>query len=155
MGVKYYLLWYRLKAKDRYLTWTWREETGETLLVINAASFIPSFGSPAVLREYAKRNNFNLESEKPRLHDLDWVASWIGRPRRRFDCKKALVVWNLYIDVAASIGDRGSAFKQLDKTPPAIYQKSSGETICRLRRQKTSASFPNGRPMKFVRCRTC
>jgi hypothetical protein len=124
MVVKYFPCWYRLNAEDRYFIWVWSEQTEQTLLVVDAAGFIPSFENPLKLRDYAALNCYGLESEKPRLHDLDWVASWTVSPRKRVDCKKALNAWNLFADVAASIGDRGSAFKHLDsQLPEIIYEK--------------------------------
>jgi hypothetical protein len=134
--VKYFPLWYRLKARDRYLIWVSNEQieqTYQTFLVVDAAGFIPSFENLLALREYAALNNYRLESEKPRLHDLDWVASWIASPEAPIDCNEALAAWNLFEDIAASIGDRGSAFNAwLRRFLRRFTRSCSGEAICRL-----------------------
>jgi hypothetical protein len=125
--VKYFPLWYRLKAEDRFLIWVWNEQneqTYETLLAVDAAGLIPSFANLPALREYAASNGYVLEKEKPRLHDLDWVATWTASPGSPVNCKKALAAWNLFADVSASARDRGSAFKRLDsRSPKTIYEK--------------------------------
>jgi hypothetical protein len=117
---KYFAAWYRFRGEDRYLIWITNESDS---VVVNSDGYIPSFASLAVLGEYAALNHYQLENEEPDLHDLDWVASWTASPRRRVDCEKALAAWNLFGDVANSIGERGSAYKRLDAPLNPIYQK--------------------------------
>jgi hypothetical protein len=124
MEEKYFPLWYRLNDEDRYLIWIWNEQAEQTFLAVDAEGFIPSFEDLVGLREYAALNRYGLESENPLLHDLDWVESWTVSQRKPIDCKKALGSWNLFVDIANSIGDRGSAFKHLDsQLPKTIYEK--------------------------------
>jgi hypothetical protein len=129
--VKHFPLWYRLNAEDRYLIWLWNEQAEQTSLLIDTGGFIPSFGSSDALCEYAALSHYGLESEETRLHDLDWVASWTLSRRKRVDCKEVLAAWNLFADVAASIGERGSAFKRLIRSYRKLFTGSfSGGTIC-------------------------
>lgn len=118
--MRYFPLLYRLNAQDRYLIWITNEKQS---VVVDAEGLVPSFKDLVFLREYADLNHYSLESEEPGLHDLDWVATWTRSPVAPSDCREALLAWNLFIDVAASVGDRGTNFEDLDSQRLAIYQK--------------------------------
>src|SRR5713226_1361191 len=118
--MKYFPLLYRLNAEDRYLIWISNEKDS---IVVAANGLIPTFRDPMVLREYASLNHYDLQTEEPILHDLDWVAAWAASPAIPADCDKTLAAWNLFRDVASSTGDRGIAFEHLDSKLPSIYDK--------------------------------
>src|SRR5690349_18559377 len=109
--MKHFPLLYRLDAEDRYLIWISNEKDS---IVVAADGFIPTFKDPLVLREYASLNHYDLQSEEPTLHDLDWVAAWAASPVIPVDCNKTLAAWNLFRDVAHSIVDRGITFEHMD-----------------------------------------
>ncbi len=82
---------------------------------------IPSFRTFAVLEEFADRKHCRLETEEPKLHDLDWVA--ISGTDKSVNCEAALIAWNLFSDVSASVPELNHNFKCIDSQFPLIYEK--------------------------------
>jgi hypothetical protein len=97
-------LLYRLKSGRRYLIWISNERDS---VAVDKEGRVLAFKSAASLRRYADLNLISLKKETPILHDLDWVAIWTESPDKPVDCPKALAAWNLFSDVAVSIGARG------------------------------------------------
>jgi hypothetical protein len=116
----YFPLLYRLNSEDRYLIWIGND--GDSVLV-DGEGFVPTFKDLSALRRYAKLHRYSLETEKPRRHDLQSVAKWIKSPIRPVNCKKALAAWNLFVDVARSVGKAGTALMRLDSRRGRIYEK--------------------------------
>jgi len=116
--MKYFPLLYKLRGEERYLIWVSNEKTS---LAAHRGGFLPSFGSLKNLREYAGLKEYTLEAEEPRMHDLDWVASWVDEPTKRVDCVRALLAWNLFDDVAASVTAAGFGVK--NERSKSIYEK--------------------------------
>jgi hypothetical protein len=112
---------YKLRGEERYLLWIWDEEDERTSLETPGGGFLPSFGSLTNLREYAGLNHYTLETGEPAMHDLDWVAAWVDKPTKRVDCVRALLAWNLFDDVAASIP--AAEFGGKSAQSASIYQK--------------------------------
>jgi hypothetical protein len=123
--VGYFALFYQLDAKRRYLIWI--SEAQDSALVDSVAldegGFIPTFEDAAHLRRYADLNHYRLQDEEPILHDLDWVAAWTKSTREPINCENALAAWNLFGDVARSVGGRGVAFESLESRQTTIYNK--------------------------------
>jgi hypothetical protein len=118
--VNFFSLLYRLKSVDRYLIWISNER--DSVAVDNGGRVL-TFESTAALGRYAELNHIRLESETPALHDLDWVALWTESPDRPVDCKEALAAWNIFSDIATSVGATGLTFSRLDSEQGTIYQK--------------------------------
>jgi hypothetical protein len=118
--MRYFSCLYRLNGEARYLIWIGDEQDS---VAVDAGGFIPTFKDPLPLRRYADLNHYSLESEEPTLIDLDRVAIWMKSPTEPVNCEEVLVAWNLFIDVAASVGDSGIAFERLDSQTLAIYHK--------------------------------
>lgn len=120
--MEYFSLLYRLHTEERYLIWMSDEQDS---VLVHAGGFVPSFGSLASLREYAALNDYTLRDEEPRLHDLDWIATWVAQTDAPVDCIRTLNVWNLFVDVSVSMPDKGVAFynDQLDSELRPIYDK--------------------------------
>lgn len=129
--MEYFPLWYRFNSEDRYTIWISNDKDS---LVVDADGFIPTFEGTDLLRRYADLSHFDLQNEEPILHDLDWIVTFGRAGERTCDCKKALAAWNLFVDVANSVGHKGNAFKRCDvqispKVPrssdpaPSIYNK--------------------------------
>ncbi len=118
--MEYFPLRYRLNAEDGYLIWISDEKTS---VEVDAGGFIPTFKDPLLLRRYADLQHYILQSDEPVLHDLDWVVTWTKSPVEPVNCEKALVAWNLFGDVAGSIGERGVAFERLHRSSRATYDK--------------------------------
>lgn len=119
-AMKYFILRYRLNAEDCYLIWASNDMDS---VWVDPKGSIPSFKDPKTLREYASVNHLRLESEEPILHDLDWIPAWAASPVTPAACSEALAAWNLFGDVAAAVGERGSDFRQMDSAFLVIYQK--------------------------------
>jgi hypothetical protein len=118
--MEYFPLWYRFNSEDGYLIWISDEKDS---VVVEAGGFIPTFKDHSFLRQYADTNHYSLQSGEPILHDLDCVAAWTKSPAEPVNCEEALAAWNLFGDVAASVGGRGIAFQHLDSQLLAIYRK--------------------------------
>jgi len=111
--MKYFPLLYRLRTEKRYLIWITNEQDS---VVVDAAGFVPSFRDLISLRQYADLNHYPLEGdqEKAVLHNLDWVARWSRAHVARVDCAKVLEAWNIFADIAVSVGSRGTSFRNID-----------------------------------------
>ncbi len=118
--MKYFPLLYRLRSSERYLIWISDELDS---LAVDSGGFVPSFADVVSLRQYANLHHYNLEIEKPVLHDLDWVAARRMSPATPIDCQEALAAWNLFGDIAVSIPSRGISFKELKSQSFEIYDK--------------------------------
>lgn len=105
---KYYLIWI---SDDR------------DSVVVDASGFVPGFPDMVSLRKYADQKHYSLETEEPKLHDLDSVTTCRVATGNMVQCEEALCAWNLFSDVAASFPKRGFAFENRDSKFPAIYKK--------------------------------
>jgi hypothetical protein len=110
-SLEYFILWYRLNAEDRYAIWMSGDKDS---MAVSADGFIPIFANTDILRRYAALCNFQLVKEKPIMLDLDWLANWKRMKTGSVDCPEALAAWNLFGDVANSLGERGMQFLELD-----------------------------------------
>ena len=88
---------------------------------VDADGRVPSFQSDADLLHYTGRLGFDVVDEKPVLHDLDALQAWLSSGHvGSFDCNDFLSAWNLFGDVARSVGgDFDSDMLATD----SIYQK--------------------------------
>ena len=111
-------LLYRLQRGENYLLWVSGEKDS---VAVDADGFVPSFRTLVLLQEFADRERYRLEIEEPKLHDLDWVASW--RTDMPVDCDAALAAWNLFSDVSVSVPALTHNFRILDSRFPSIYNK--------------------------------
>jgi len=118
--VDYFALLYRLNSENQFLIWITSESDS---VVVDAEGFIPTFKDRVALRLYAERNGFTLTEAEPILHDLDWVATWTRSPAEPCDYHKVLGAWNLFSDVAGSVGARGISFAGLDQRCQPIYER--------------------------------
>lgn len=116
----YFPLLYRLRAQDRYLIWA---ENGPDSVITNSTLQIPTFTDISELQIYAQSNGYTLQLGQPGLHDLDWVATWCANSNAEINCDQALAAWNLFADVASSVGDAGRKFNVADASAKTVYQK--------------------------------
>lgn len=118
--MKYFPLLYRLHGEEHYLIWISDDRDS---VEVDASGFVPGFRDLVSLRKYADQKHYSLETEEPKLHDLDWVTTWRVATSNMVQCEEALCAWNLFSDVAASFPKRGFAFENRDSQFPAIYKK--------------------------------
>jgi hypothetical protein len=117
MSAEYYTCWYRLDGQDRYLIWYTNDVDGVYL----RDGKIPVFKEQATLMNYASSNGINMQSEEPRLHDLDVVVKWLECPTgKTVDCPSFNAAWNLLADVSGSV--KGN-FDQDQKLTKKVYEK--------------------------------
>ncbi|HEX2927949.1 MAG TPA: hypothetical protein VHP38_17110, partial [Ruminiclostridium sp.] len=98
MDKEYYILWYRLNKNDRYLIWFSDESDG---VVTGPSGNALSFNSKAELQEYALKNNLDITSEEPELHNLDLVSEWIKESDpSSINFSQFNNIWNLWTDIS-------------------------------------------------------
>jgi hypothetical protein len=119
MPRKHYELHYRLDGVDSYLIWFSNDPDG---VVVEGDGLIPSFISEFDLCAYAERRGLALVSEEPSEFDLDSVEHWLSRPdRAAINCHHFLDAWNLFDDIASSIGN--AVFERSSRSAGDVYDK--------------------------------
>ncbi len=119
MSTRYYICWYRLDELDSYLIWYGNEPDG---VLTDQHQRVLSFPTISQARSYAGELGIRVEAEEPLLHDLDVLNRCLqSTDSRAIDCHHFLAAWNLFSDIASSVGD--SAFRQEDRAADAIYNK--------------------------------
>lgn len=116
----YFPLLYRFQGEERYLIWIGDEQDS---IAVDLDGCIPSFGDSPSLRQYADLKNYVLETEDPVMHDLDWVQARCSDQTLPISCETTLAAWNLFGDVAASIGSAGADFQAIDAAAVSTYRK--------------------------------
>ena len=114
----YYHLSYRLDAIDAYLIWFSNDQDG---LITEPDGTVPSFPDHISLLAYASAHHLAIDPMPPVPHDLDAIVSWLRRPLLGdIDCDNVLSVWNLFGDLARSVG---GSFDRDHKRSRRIYEK--------------------------------
>lgn len=119
----HFILRYRLDQVDGYLIWYGDDVDG--VVIDSETRQILVFSNPTCLRNYAKNIGMQLADEDISLYDVDTIQSWLKTPKNKtVDCVSFLNAWNLFADVAASIGD--SNFDSNRQKTNKIYNKLFG-----------------------------
>jgi hypothetical protein len=122
MSRDYFPCLYRLKGEERYLIWFSDDRDG---VFADESHRVPTFASATALElAFPALVDAELVSETPISHDLDFVE---GQCRLDgplvIDCDHFLAAWNLFIDVARSVGDAGAAYLASDSVLGHAYEK--------------------------------
>ena len=118
MKPEYYICWYRLDGKDRYLLWFEDEKDG---VFVDSHGFVPAFDSVMKLLGFAEESNIAVDVENPKCFELDIVQYWLSdRESGKIDCNPFLDTWNLLEDLSRSTGGKFDSEKELTKK---IYNK--------------------------------
>ena len=118
MDNAYYNLWFRLDARDAYLIWFTGEPDG---VLVDANGKAICFLSNEDLLRYASSLNLSVRTEESKLHDLDFVASWLAaKEDETVNCKIFLATWNLFDDISRSVSGNFDANR---KKTNKIYEK--------------------------------
>jgi hypothetical protein len=116
----FFPLLFRLHGALKYLIWIGGDRDA---VVVDDNGSVPTFTSVDSLRVYARSKHYSLEREEPAVHNLDWVASWCANPASPINCNAALEAWNLFSDLARSVGAAGQRFARLDLQATKIYRE--------------------------------
>jgi len=115
---QFFNLWYRLDSEDRQLIWFTDDEDG---VLVDSEAHIPSFGKLEALTAYAQNRSLTVDVKEGVLFDLDATSRWLEAPDAlSIDCVNTLNAWNLFADVARSVG---GLFDVEPKETIHIYQK--------------------------------
>ncbi|MGE5432940.1 MAG: hypothetical protein ACM3QX_17800 [Syntrophomonadaceae bacterium] len=118
MDKEYYILWYRLDKKNRYLIWFSDDKDG---VVTDASGRAISFNSKEELLDYASRHNLEIVQEQPELHDLDLVSKWVDEnDPLLINFSQFNNIWNLWTDISHSTG---RSFDGDKDTAETVYDK--------------------------------
>jgi hypothetical protein len=122
MPREYYRCLYRHKGVERYLIWFSGDHGG---VFADESHKVPTFASSAALESaFPALVDAELVCETPILHDLDAVESrcLLDGPLV-IDCEHFLAAWNLFIDVAHSVGAAGADYLASDSALSNEYEK--------------------------------
>jgi hypothetical protein len=121
MKRSYFILWYRLTKKNRYIIWYSDEEEG---VLVDNNNKIPVFKKIKKLKQFAVQENIKIEDGKPILHNLDAVRIWLNKGTKGdINCKKILAAWNLFIDVATSLQIDAKKLQAYSGKSNKVYKK--------------------------------
>jgi hypothetical protein len=116
----YYICQFHLSKKSSFVIWFSNERDG---LLLDNNGKIVALGTLSLARAYAKNNGISINPESVPFYDFDAISSWCSMPRpSQIDCVLFLNVWNMFSDIAASIGEN-SIFAAADKGLKKIYDK--------------------------------
>jgi hypothetical protein len=119
MKRKYFVVDCRLDGVASYLIWYNNDVDG---LAVRSDGSISLFREPSTLSSYAAQHGLEFEDEVPSVIDLDAIARWLGDPRPdAIDCELFLNAWNLFDDVASSVGC--SSFRRDSRRASLPYGK--------------------------------
>ena len=118
MTRQYFDLWYRLDSEDGHLIWYTDDKDG---VVVDTESNVPSFRNTEALLGYAQTHGLTIDVGEPILFNLDLAAQWLlAGTSTSVDCGNILNAWNLFDDVARSVG---GAFDGESEASQKIYEK--------------------------------
>jgi hypothetical protein len=117
MNAQYYICWYLLDKKHRYLLWCSDDEDS----VFIEKGKVPVFPTQDQARAYAAMKNITIEPEEPLLYDLDIIARWLDDPKaEEVDCCAFHAAWDFFDDLSTAVSvkfdlNRKLAHKVYDK----------------------------------------
>jgi hypothetical protein len=122
MPREYYACAFRYADRDEYLIWYSNDCDGVHL---ESDGRVPTFSSIDHLSSYARIHNLApLTIADPVLHDLDSIDRFTRDISSHYvDCNETLNAWNLFGDLARSLGPSGSHFIDHDQAADGLYDK--------------------------------
>lgn len=111
MEREYYRIHCTLAGQAHYLIWYSNDPDG---LIVNQRGQVMDFPNVSDLDAFGLENHLSIH-EGMTPFDLDLIANWVERPAEaQIDCERFLNAWNLFGDLAASVGEAGQAFTEFD-----------------------------------------
>lgn len=118
MTATYYHLLYQLNGTIGYLIWFSNDKDS---VVLQPDGLGTCFSSLLHAHTYATAHQLGVQEETPVLHDLDLIARWLQCILSAdVDCKAFLNAWNLFDNVAVSVG---ATFRPDDTETYTVYEK--------------------------------
>ena len=115
---KFYPLLFRLDQKARWLIWFAADVDG---VWVESDGTVPTFDSLIDLIKFANDRGISInDGVDAELHDIDAVDAWLINHGAAIDCDMFLSVWNLFKDVAVSVG---TTLNDQDLNTREVYQK--------------------------------
>jgi hypothetical protein len=114
-----YACWYKLDETFAFFIWYSNERDG---VVLDKDDYIVTVQTVPQLSRFAQRRNLIIEDQEPTFYDLDFVSRWVQKAsENEIDCPRFLNAWNLFTDVASSLGD--ATFPGNERRFKPIYDK--------------------------------
>jgi len=98
------------------MIWFSNDEDG----LVTSDGGIARFDDLEALRSYAAGLGIAIEDQEPTSYNLDFLVRWLNHPRKKIDVKAFLNIWNLFMDVSASVG---GSFNADSERTEHIYAK--------------------------------
>ena len=116
----YYICQFYLSKMSYFIIWYSDEQDG---LLLDHSGKIASFGTLAHAKTYAKKNGISIIPKPVPVYNFDVISTWCLKPLPDLiKCELFLNTWNMFSDVAATIGSR-SIFATADRGLYTIYDK--------------------------------
>jgi hypothetical protein len=118
--VDYFLLPFRLDGLNRHVIWFQNDVDG---VITTHNKRIVTFETQDDATNYAVGSNIALTPRVDENLELDWLVDGADFSTGDIDCRRTLLAWNFFADVAASLGAKASDFLAKDRKPSKTYDK--------------------------------
>jgi hypothetical protein len=116
----YYICEFRLDRKISYVIWYSSEQDG---ILMGQENKVIALNSFELMIAYTQENNLPVVDESVPVFEFDLIVSWCIHPNpNQIDCRKFLDIWNVFADLALSIGTH-SQFGAADVDMGNLYDK--------------------------------
>jgi hypothetical protein len=117
---EHFLCEFRFNAKSYFVIWYDGSEDG---LLVDSKQKLAQFEHQEDARNFLIKQGFYLSENQVTIYNFDRIAQWVNQPTpAQIDCVEFLDVWNMFVDVANSVGG-SSVFMEKNSDLDSIYQK--------------------------------
>lgn len=118
MNITHCICRFKNDGVEGYFLWHSNDVDG---VLVDEKRKLIVFTSVEELRSYAQDRRIPLSPESPSFYDLDELSVWIRNPSpESIDASKLLSNWNIFADVALSVG---SSFDEEHLLTQTVYDK--------------------------------
>ena len=119
----YFIIWFKLDYHNQYAIWCTGQKSNLPDQFYQENGLIPIFENITSLNKYATRKNITLIEEKPTIHNLDCVQTWLKTTSKKKYHKELLNAWNFFGDIAAIEQSSYLHFEKLTQNHLSRYEK--------------------------------
>jgi hypothetical protein len=120
MDKHYYICEFRLDGKISYVIWYSGEQDG---ILMRQENVVIALNSLEYILAYTQEKSISVVDESIPVYDFNFISSWCIQPSpAQIDCKEFLNIWNMFTDLASSIGNH-SQFCTADVGINNLYDK--------------------------------